>query len=146
MFRGFLKTIILKLLKGKGLMFKKAGITEEQWNNDPENIRYLDSRDVALKVMLSGNEPTLATRLEAALESYIHQLETAPQCSELVRVAIVLLDIREPVEDEQPWAWRRFGVNYLSWALIYLDALKVNIITLKNEVSILESGKNSSLK
>jgi hypothetical protein len=133
---------LLKLVNEcEGLMFKKAGITEEQWNNFPENIRDLDSRNVAVKVMLPDSEPTLATRLETSLKSYIRELEKTPHCSELAGVASVLFDIREQTEDDLPWAWRTFGVNYLSWALIYLDALKVNIITIKNEVSILGSGE-----
>jgi hypothetical protein len=39
--------LLLKLVNEcEGLMFKKAGITEEQWNNNPENIRDLDLRNV----------------------------------------------------------------------------------------------------
>jgi hypothetical protein len=127
-------------------MFKKAGITEEQWSNDPEKIGDLDSRNVAVKVMLTGKEPTLATRLESDLKDYIRELEKTPQCFELARVATVLFDIKEPAKDELPWAWRMFGVNYLSWSLIDLDALKTNIITLKNEVPSIEAGKNLKLK
>lgn len=96
--------------------------------------------------MLTGIEPTLATQLETGLKNFIQELEKTPQCTELARVASVLFDIREPAEDDLPWAWRTFSVNYLSWNLIYFDALKVNIITLRNEVSILESRKNLSQK
>jgi hypothetical protein len=39
-----------------------------------------------------------------------------------------------------------FGVNYLSWSLIYLEALKTNITTLKNEIPSIEAGKNFKLK
>jgi hypothetical protein len=138
---------LLKLVNEcEGLIFKKAGFTREEWDSNPENIRDPDSRNVAVKVMLTGKEPTLVTRLETDLKSFIQELEKTPGGTKLAGVAAVLFDIREQAEDEMPWAWRTFGVNYLSWSLIYLDALKVNIITLKNEVSVLDSGKNLTLK
>jgi hypothetical protein len=150
---GTTNNVSAQVLKGKAdellklvnecqdLLYKEAGTSKEQWNKNPETVKILDSRNTAAKVMLQGMEPQLATRLETGLNSFVQELGKTPGCEEMAKVAPVLFDIRELNDRELPWTSRMFGDNYLSWVLVYLDALEVNIITLKNEISVLNTGR-----
>lgn len=116
-------------------LLKASGSSVEQWNNDPKTLSYPDSKQIAQRVMLNGNEPQLANRLEGELKSLLQELENTPEYSGMAKVTPVLFDFREPTESELPWAYRLFGDNYLSWVMIYLDALEVNLYYIRASVN-----------
>ncbi|MBA4321205.1 MAG: hypothetical protein C0408_00160 [Odoribacter sp.] len=118
------------------LLLSKAGITEEQWNRDPGSAPKLDHRNVTAEIFL-GQEPQPGYRLEAGIKSFLDELDKTPGCKELAALAPVMMGFIEPGDRELAWAERLFAGNYLSWALIDMDAIELNILLLKREISAL---------
>jgi len=119
----------------QSLLYKYVDTSEEEWIGIPGTSRNIDSRQVAQKVMFAGNEPQMAVRLEAELRGFINELEKTPGYSELAILAHDLFELSEPKEGDRSWAGKMFGDNYLSWVLIYLDSLEVNVLSLKAEIA-----------
>jgi hypothetical protein len=116
-------------------LFTKAEITEEQWNTNPDKSNYLDSRDN--EKILFREKSRLAYRLEAGLKGLFAELEKTPGCEKLSSMAPSFFGYKEPGKDESSWAEEVFPGQLLVWDLIDLDAIKLNVILIKREVSAL---------
>jgi hypothetical protein len=117
-------------------LFIKAETTKEQWITDPGKSNYLDSRDNE-KIMFR-DKYRLAYRLEAGIKSLLAELEKTPGCEKLSAVAPKLFGYKEPGKDESTWAEEVFPGQLLAWVLIDLDAIRLNVISIKKEVSSLQ--------
>lgn len=115
-------------------LYKEAGTTKEQWNNDPETVTILDSRKVTTQVMFRGTEPYMANRLVSGLKSFIEEMGKTNGCSEMTKLVPALFDIKK-MDNLDGWAKYIFADKYLSWVLVYLDGLELNIMSLKNEIA-----------
>ena len=116
-------------------LFIKAETTKEQWITNPGKSNYLDARGNE-KIMFK-EKSRLAYRLEAGVENLLAELKKTPGCEKLTTVAPLLFGYNEPERGESTWAEGIFPGRLLSWVLIDLDAIKFNVISIKNEVSSL---------
>jgi hypothetical protein len=116
------------------LLLTNTGVTTEQWKNSPGATPDLDYKNKAEK-MFAGPEPQPGYRLEAGIKSFLDELDKTPGCKELASLAPVMLGINEPGERTLAWAVPIFSGNYLSWALINLDAFRLNLVSLKREIA-----------
>jgi hypothetical protein len=117
-------------------ILRKTGTTEAEWTTDPVLSRYLDSRQAAGVVMLQSQDPAPADRLGADLKSIVSELEQMPECEDLAKLAPLLFEIREFDDNDIQWSEGIFAGNYLSWALVYLDALEVNLHNIKSSLAM----------
>ena len=74
-------------------------------------------------------------RLETGIKSLILEFEKTPGYAELAKAAPAIFNYMEPVSDKNHWVDGIFIANNLSWALIYLDGLEVNLKMIKASVN-----------
>jgi hypothetical protein len=120
--------------EAKNLLYNEAETTKEQWNTDPGMSNHLDYRNL-VNVIFEGKEPQLGYRMEAGLKSLLAELKKTPGCEKLSAQAPALFAYYEPEKGERSWAEGTFMDHFLSWGLINLDAMEINVIALKLEIS-----------
>jgi hypothetical protein len=116
------------------LLLSNAGVTTELWRKDPGATPNLDFKNKA-EEMFAGPEPQPGYRLEASIKSFLDELDKTPGCKELTSLAPVMLGINESGDRTLAWAVPIFAGNYLSWALINLDAIRLNLVSLRREIA-----------
>jgi hypothetical protein len=112
------------------IILNSEGIFHDQWTSDPGIILRPESPAIAAEALLAKEGPQWGTRLEAGMKGLITQMEKTG--GNLSKVAPLVLDFKTPPENESRWAEGIFKYNTLSWSLIYLDALKTNLLMLKS--------------
>jgi hypothetical protein len=127
-------SILFLLQEAQKKIHDKAGITEGQWLTDPEASRKFDSRNVS-GVLYDGMPPFLPTRLENTVKSFLAELENTEGCKDIAAVAPLMLGYTSTDSRESGWAQRLFIGNYLSWVIINMDDIRVNLLELKREIS-----------
>ena len=122
----------------QNLIFSGENITKQQWNDNPEILIRPEAPAVAGIALLKSNEVNPGEKLEAGLKSLILEFEKIPGYEDLAKAAPAIFSYKEPDTNDSHWADGIFIDNNLSWALIYLDALEVNLLYLKMEVTRIE--------
>jgi hypothetical protein len=120
----------------QGLILEQEGISMEQWNNDPWNLRRPDARGVAIKAINTTSESPAGEKLVNGLKGLIAEMEITPGYETMAKNAPLIFDFTEPAGSEQEWVDRIFNDNNLAWTLIYLDGLKVNLQIIKEAIPV----------
>ena len=116
------------------LILTSEGISGEQWRKEPGNLRRPDERVVASQVLIDTEGFPAGGRLETGLKNLIAEMQNTKGYEELAKAAPVIFDLTAPADSETSWGERTFRDNTLSWALIYLDGLEVNLRMIKAEI------------
>lgn len=119
----------------RDLILKQEGLTVEKWKSDPGSLWRPDSRGVASQVLFNTEGSPLGTKLAFGLRGLITELENTKRTEVMADLAKGIFDFREPKGSELDWTMRIFNDNTLSWALIYLDGLEVNLQMIKASVN-----------
>jgi hypothetical protein len=122
----------------QNLIFSEENITKQKWNDTPEVLMRPEATAVAGMALLKGNEAYPGDKLETGIKSLIHEFEKIPGYEDLAKAVPSIFSYKESDNKESHWADGIFVNNYLSWGLIYLDALEVNLLYLKMRVSGIE--------
>ena len=115
----------------KDLILKQEGLTRDQWNNNPGNLKRPEAGGVAAKALLKYNESFPGEKLQTCLKSLILEFEKTPGYDNLARSAPSIFDYKEDGYDGLPWAIQIFTNSPLSWTLTYLDGLETNLYLIK---------------
>jgi hypothetical protein len=127
-------SILFLLQEAQKKIYDKAGITQGQWLTDPEAGIKMDSRNIS-GVLYDGMPPFLPTRLENAVKGFLTELENTEGCKDIAAIAPLMLGYTADDSRESGWAQRLFIGNYLSWVIINMDDIRVNVLELKREIS-----------
>ncbi len=133
-YRRLLMTIdsTLKLIdECREKLLDNAGFSVEQWNLFPVASASLDSREAVRKVMFSGARPLRIDQLQGNLEVILESFSQVTVLGDLSRVAPILLKFGGPGHSAMKWRSEMFSENHLSWVLVYLESLKVNLKMLR---------------
>ena len=115
----------------QGMLFSVIGITENMWETDPYTTPFLDSKGYASYMMLNSNENAPGLKLERSLDNLMNDLQNIKQNNGLVEFYSSILNYRYTEDIDKSWSANVFSDGYLSWVLIYLDELEVNLLFLK---------------
>jgi hypothetical protein len=116
------------------LFLKFEGISLEQWKTKAGNLVRPDVPAIAAAVLLKEEGKHYGSKLETLMKNLIREMENSKGYENLYKAAPELLDFSVPAEGNPTWSEKVFRDNTLSWALIYLDALKADLLSLKNQV------------
>jgi hypothetical protein len=116
------------------LFLKFEGISLEQWKTKAGNLVRPDVPAIAAAVLLEEEGKHYGSKLETLMKNLIREMENSKGYENLYKAAPELLDFSVPAEGNPTWSEKVFRDNTLSWALIYLDALKADLLSLKNQV------------
>ncbi|MCX6326242.1 MAG: hypothetical protein NT144_06270 [Bacteroidia bacterium] len=119
----------------KNLIFSAENITKQQWINDPGVLIRPEAPALAGIAILKGNEAFPGEKLEKGIKNLILELEKSPGYENLAKAAPEIFNYKEPESPEDNWAYSVFIDNNLSWSIIYLDAIEVNLKMIKISVN-----------
>ncbi len=109
-------------------IFSVAGMSEEEWNNDPRTFPFPEKTSIADKALfIGGNNPTYDTRLQAGLGDLVSELQKSAANEEIAGKIPLIFDFYETPDDKLGWTQGMFVVNPRVWSLIYLDGLETNL-------------------
>jgi hypothetical protein len=123
---------VLKIVNEyQDLILKSEGISKELWNANPGNLARPDASSVAAQALTNAGDEPVGARLEEGLKSLITIMENTHGYEDLAKVAPLIFNFTNPVDNDLSWADVTFRNNNLSWVLIYLDSLEVNLRMIK---------------
>jgi len=108
-------------------LLEEANLTDGIWAGTTTSLNNLDSKEIVSEVMLGGEEPQLATKLETAMKDYMSALEKNPGNEEELKLLTSLFEIYFPADQTLEWRYRMFTDRYLSWTLVWMKELEVNL-------------------
>jgi hypothetical protein len=126
--------VIAILDEAQKQLYAKAETTEAQWKIDPGRSGNLDSRN-ASGILFKGEVPQIAYRLDTGVKNFLNELEKTQGCEKLATIAPLLLGFTSSEDRKVPWTGRLFAGNYLSWILIDMDLIRLNLSILKMEIA-----------
>ncbi len=124
----------------RNIILTQEGMSEKQWNNDPETLKKPESRGLAAAALIKSGEPSPGSRLFNCLNDLVTEMGNTPGCEELAKAAPAILDLRVPPTLNLDWGNWKFNSNNLAWVLTYLDGLETNLNLIK--VSLIPVKKN----
>lgn len=118
------------------LILKHEGMTREQWENNPGNLLRAESPNVAAAVLADNGEMPAGIKLEKALNELIALMKQTKGYEESAKALPAIVGLEEETGEDPAWAFsfRNIIIN-LSWALIYLDGVEVNLKMIKASVN-----------
>ena len=120
---------VIKLVNDcQSIVLTLDGKTREQWNNDPGNLVRPDFRGSALNSM-SENDLQSARKLYRGMKELIELMEITPGYESLAKNAKGIFIFDKSITEED-WTAEIFN-DFLAWAIIYLDGLQANLLTIK---------------
>jgi hypothetical protein len=123
---------VLKVIDDYQLaILNSDGITEALWNSDPRNINRPDSRNAIPVALDESSDLTGGERLKDALTDLLETLDTTPGYESLSKSLPAILDLGEQNEYGRLFIEPMFKENYMSWTLIWLDAMETNLGMIK---------------
>jgi hypothetical protein len=128
---------VLKIVNEyQDLILKSEGISSEAWSENPGNLRRPDATGVAAQALLNAGDLPAGTRLEAGLKSLITLMENTHGYEGLAKAAPLIFNFTKPMLNNPGWTDVTFKNDNLSWVIIYLDALKVNLYSVRASVPV----------
>lgn len=113
-------------------IFSVEGMSEEDWNNNPQSFPRPEKTSVANKALfIEGENPTYDTRLQAGLGDLVSELQKSAANEEIASKIPLILDFYESPDNNLGWTEDMFVLSPRVWSLIYLDALETNLKLLK---------------
>jgi hypothetical protein len=118
------------------LILKHEGMTREQWEKNPGNLVRAESPNISAAVFADNGEIPAGIRLEKALNELVDLMKHTKGYEETAKALPAIVGLGEENEEDPAWAFTfRNIIIPLSWALIYLDGLEVNLKMIKVSVS-----------
>lgn len=109
-------------------IFSVAGMSEEEWNNDPWTFPRPEAASILDKALVTdGENPTYDTRLQAGLGDLVGELQRSAANKENADNIPLIFDFYETPDDSPEWTKGMFMVIPRVWSLIYLDGLETNL-------------------
>lgn len=119
---------VLDIVKDyRTILLDQEGISPDQWLHNPGNLMRPDSRIAAAHALAGSDNGLAGSRLESSLKSLVSEMGNTKGLEELAKAAPVIFNLEDPFDSETSWADRNFRNNNLSWVLICLDGLEVNL-------------------
>lgn len=118
------------------LILKHEGMTREQWKKNPGNLLIPESPNIAAAVLADNAEMPPGIKLENAVSELIVLMKQTTGYEETAKALPSILGLWDEKEEDTAGAF--YGRNIfipLSWVLIYLDGLEVNLNMIKVSVS-----------
>jgi hypothetical protein len=116
--------------KYQNLIFVYDGITEDEWNNNPDVLFLPDNRGMAANALKESGEEPYGSRLQKDLQELLSLMEKSLGYEGFSKA--IIDDMERQGINEEYWPVMIFADNYLSWVLIYLDGLETNLKILKS--------------
>jgi hypothetical protein len=107
------------------------GLSRKQWESNPGGLGRPDAAGLAAYAILKPDGSVPGIELESGLKNLIHEFEKTPGYEELTKSAPMIFNFKDTGSDEDSWGMQVFTYQQLSWALIYLDGLEVNLKSIK---------------
>jgi len=114
----------------QSLIFAYDGITENEWNNNPDVLFYPDNRGMAANALKESGEEPYGSGLQKKLKELLSLMDKTPGYEGFPKN--VTYDFENPEMDEAEWPEWIFANNNLAWVLIYLDGLETDLKLLKS--------------
>lgn len=109
-------------------IFSVAGMSEEEWNNDPLTFPRPEAASILGKALVTaGENPTYDTRLQDGLGDLVSELQRSAADKEIAVNIPLIFDFFETPDDSPGWTKGMFMVIPRVWSLIYLDGLETNL-------------------
>ncbi len=113
------------------LIFAYDGITEAEWNNNPDVLFLPDNRGMAASALKESGEEPFGSGLQKGLQELLSLMEKSPAYEG--SSPAIIDDMEEQGINEEYWPAMIFTDNNLAWVLIYLDGLETNLKILKSK-------------
>jgi hypothetical protein len=113
------------------LIFAYDGITEAEWNNNPDVLFLPDNRSMAAKALMESGEVPFGSGLQKGLQELLSLMEKSPDYEG--SSSAIIDDMEKQGINEEYWPAIIFTDNHLAWVLIYLDGLETNLKILKSK-------------
>jgi hypothetical protein len=115
-------------------ILKAENISMDQWNSNPGNLLRTTVGEVAGKALVKKEGLPVGARLENALNDLLKEMDNTGGYESFLRIAPEILNCKYPPVEVSDWADRNFIDNFLSWSLMYLDALETNLYLLRESM------------
>jgi hypothetical protein len=117
------------------LILQHEQLSREQWESNPGQLWRPEAPAIAGIALLKANEAFPGEKLESGIRDLILEFGKTAGLEDLAKVAPSLFNYKDPENKKDNWAHGIFIDNNLSWALIYLDALEVNLKMIKISIN-----------
>jgi hypothetical protein len=117
----------------KNLIMNFEGISKEEWENNPGNLRRPESRQVTTHALQDAGNDRVGEKLDNSLRALIREIKNTPGYEELAKAVPAILGLEMQGEREPSWVYHNL-TNTLSWTVIYLDGLETNLKLIKASV------------
>lgn len=117
------------------LILQQEGLSREQWESNPGQLWRPEAPAIAGIALQKANELLPGEKLEGGIKDLILEFGKTPGLEDLAKTAPAIFNYKDPENNQDDWAHGIFVANNLSWALIYLDALEVNLKMIKLSVN-----------
>jgi len=117
------------------LILQQEGLSREQWESNPGQLWRPEAPAIAGIALQKANELLPGEKLEDGIKDLILEFGKTPGLEDLAKTAPAIFNYKDPENKQDDWAHGIFVDNNLSWALIYLDALEVNLKMIKISVN-----------
>ena len=114
-------------------ILNREGLTEEQWIKDPHRLKEPYSRQAVLIALADSDDLAEGKKLENDLKSLIGICEQNSEYKVLALVLPSILDLGS-MNEGPSYIRLNFTGYYLSWTLIWLDAMETNLKMIKTTV------------
>lgn len=126
--------LLTVISNSRELILKDAGSTPEEWYRAPAELQFPDSRQIVEKVMLDGDENSQAAKFESAVVDFITALGKEPSLRQAEELMRELFELDTSHEGSTSWSHRLFSGVWLSWTLVWLDEMEMNVTIIKNVI------------
>jgi hypothetical protein len=113
------------------IILAKNGSTVDQWHNGKDILKWPDMRGFAANALAESGESPYGTKLQGGLKELISLMGETPGYEKIAENAITIFDLEPPSKYDAAWPAWKFNEDYLTWVLIYLDGLEVDLLTIK---------------
>lgn len=117
-------------------ILKHEGMTREQWKKDPGNLLRPEDQNIAAGVLADNGEMPAGIKLEKALIELVTLMGRTKGYEDASKALPSIVGLGVANGDDEAWSFTfRNIIIPISWALIYLDALEVNLKMIKISVN-----------
>lgn len=127
---GKIDELLKTVDKYQNLIFVYDGITEDEWNNNPDVLFLPDNRGMAASALEEAGEAPYGSGLQKDLQELLSLMEKSPGYEGFSKA--IIDDMERQGINEEYWPVMIFADNCLAWVLIYLDGLETNQKILKS--------------
>ena len=116
----------------KDMILKHEGISREEWEKTPGNLRIPENQNTAAGILENNDEKPAGIRLHKSISELVTLMSETKGYEETARDLPVILGLDGENEDDPASAFRfRNIIIPLSWSLIYLDGLQADLLMIK---------------